>query len=103
MPVQPVSIRDDGNDGDGGGGTMTNLLDMIAAARKEAKRNPSLAVYMVRDYQEVRESNLNDLAWSMSKGDTAVSEAEWFLDELVRCIAEAQPVSMAAMTGGGAC
>lgn len=54
----------------------------ITTARQEVERYPSLAVFIVRDYQQMREAGLDDLAWSMARNGCATSEAVWLLDEL---------------------
>ena len=55
----------------------------IECARTHIEQDPSLAVYMVRDYRETEVLGLGDLAWLMGKeGDCSKNEAIWLLDTL---------------------
>ncbi len=62
------------------------LKAAITAARKELNRgeyrDQNLAVFIIRDFKEIREVGLSDLAWSMYREYCTVSEVEWLLDEI---------------------
>ncbi len=60
------------------------LKAAIKAAREELTRDyqTNLAVFMVRDFEEVREVGLSDLAWSMYREYCTVNEVVWLLDEI---------------------
>ncbi len=66
---------------------MTRQLKAaIAAAREELSRggyqDQNLAVFIIRDFKEVREVGLSDLAWSMYREYCTEGEVEWLLDEI---------------------
>ena len=69
------------------GGKMRRELQVaIKAARQELAnkgyQDTNLAVFMIRDFKEVREAGLSDLAWSMYREYCTVEEVKWLLDEL---------------------
>ncbi len=62
------------------------LKAAIAAAREELSRggrqDTNLAVFLIRDFDEVREAGLSDLAWALYREYCTISEVEWLLDEI---------------------
>lgn len=59
-----------------------NILDN---ARKQLDSDPHLAVYIVRDYQELVEWGLDDLAWAMHReGYVPRGDAQMLLDRIER-------------------
>ena len=46
--------------------TIRNLQADVGAARIMVAENPQLAAYIVRDYQELKDWGLYDLAWTLA-------------------------------------
>jgi len=42
----------------------TEFVRMVEVARKHIQSDPELAIYMLRDFPEITEMGLDDLAWS---------------------------------------
>ena len=67
------------------------IFERIAQARRLLTGDhpdPELAIFVVRDYQEVQDAGLSDLAWAMYQGGASADEAKWFLDRLEAAIKE---------------
>jgi len=68
------------------------LKAAIKASREElAKggyRDTNLAVFMIRDFEEVKEVGLADLAWSSYRNYCTPDEVTWLLDELEKRLAK---------------
>ena len=63
---------------------MTALtLEYVKRLRQTIREqlDPSLQVFMVRDYQEVKDAGLHDLAWTLSYG-CHLHDAEGFFELL---------------------
>ena len=60
------------------------VWDCVDAAKKHIDRDPSLAVYMVRDMRIVEEAGLRDLAWALADNgaNTTPDEARGFFEAL---------------------
>jgi hypothetical protein len=70
---------------------MTSIMIAIRNAREYIPNHHDyfIAVYMLRDYPEVEEVGLKDLAWAHTKQqDATKSEAIWFVDEVEKRIKE---------------
>ena len=63
------------------------IQDAIKLARKHVDKDPHLAVFIVRDYEELEQFDLHDLAWSMYRNYCTVKEAIWLLDEIEKGLA----------------
>ena len=65
---------------------MTNFERTLDAAKKYSLACPAdchLAIYMVRDYQELRALGLSDMAWSLHReGYVSSGDAAWFFEEI---------------------
>jgi len=61
---------------------MQPIQEAINLARTHIEQDPNLAIFIVRDYPELKEWQLSDLAWALYKNTIARSEAAWFLDKL---------------------
>jgi len=61
---------------------MQSLQDAIILARKYVEEDPNLAMFIVRDFPELKKWQLDDLAWALYQNTIARSEAAWFLDKL---------------------
>ena len=58
---------------------------LLSQARKMLKKEPwdaHIANYVVRDCEAVKRAGLDDLAWSMHKGDPTVNDVEYLLERL---------------------
>lgn len=66
--------------------TIDHFQTAITAAKKLLdSNNPDghLAIYMVRDFSELKEFGLDDLAWAFhEEGYVSVSEARWFFEQI---------------------
>ena len=77
---------------------MTNFEKQVEQAKKylasescARSQDWTLAVYIIRDYQELRDMDLTDLAWSMCRQrDSPKNEVEWFFEEVEKKMEEAK-------------
>jgi len=60
------------------------IQEMMVKAKEHIQREPALAVYMVRDYLEVVEAELDSLAWMLASERYGChkNDAIWFFEEL---------------------
>jgi hypothetical protein len=64
-------------------------LDIIKAARRHIKADPSLAVFMVRDLEATKVAEMTDVCWEITRqGFTTANEATWVLNK-VEAVAKA--------------
>ena len=74
---------------------MTNFERTLDAAKKYSLEHPEdchLAIYMVRDYQELRDVGLSDMAWSLHRaGYVSPEDATWFFEEIDKRLITGDP------------
>ena len=71
-------------------------LETVRSARRYLEKDHTLALFMVRDLQVVKDAELSDLVWSMFKNYCVRGEVKWLLDELEKHLVEsAQPIEEA--------
>lgn len=59
----------------------TEFVRMVEVARKRIESDPELAIYMLRDYQEIEQMELSDLAWAACRcGNVHKNDALGFFE-----------------------
>jgi len=79
------------------------MIDITDLKKRCAKRDPSLAVYMVRDTPEVEAAGLKDLAWALCFGchrNDALGFFELLEEYLNRALIAADAESAPLNSGG---
>ena len=61
---------------------LNELEKAMEQAYKLVDKDPNLAIYVMRDFQELKDWKLDDLAWSMYQNTTTRNEVRWFLDQI---------------------
>jgi len=59
-----------------------DIQETIAWAKKTMDEDPHLANYGLRDCQEVKDAGLNDLVWSMHRGNVHRNDVVFLIEKL---------------------
>lgn len=60
----------------------TGIRNAIETARRVVDNDPNLAVFVVRDYEELDRAELKDLAWAMYRNYATPKEVREFLNDI---------------------
>jgi len=70
------------------GDESITIIEAIAQARRCVDRDPNLAVFIVRDYQELKDFGMCDLAWAYYQHGGTTDEVKNLLDKLEQQLKE---------------
>ena len=65
-----------------------DIWSAIEYARGQLDRDPHLANYMLRDYPEVFDAGLSDLAWAMHRGSPSRNDVLCLIEHLEKWLKE---------------
>lgn len=80
--------------------SIVEQASIIWGARSTLRRDPHLAVSIVRDLQVTEDAGLTSLAWTLEKYRGSRREIESFLDTLIDHIEEVYAEGYAVYKGG---